>query len=51
MINKLMYSLGIKYYEYIPGRKTLIIYEPMPVKILVFIKSQLKDININIQGR
>lgn len=50
MITKLMRNLDIKYYEYVPGIKTLIIYEPIPVKVLIFLRSQLKDIKINVKN-
>ena len=50
MITKLMNSLGIKYYEFIPGTRTLIIYESLPVKVMLFIRNQLKDVNLVIKG-
>ena len=49
MIKKLMNALDIKYYDYSLLTKTLTIYEAIPVKVLVFLRSQLKDIKINIK--
>lgn len=50
MISKIMKCLEIKYYDFNIPRKTLTIYEPVPVKVLSFIRSQInKDITINIK--
>lgn len=49
MISRLMRMLDIKYYDYSMKTKTLTIYGAIPVKVLVFIRSQLKDVNLVIK--
>lgn len=48
-INKLMRGLGIKYYDFSEIRKTLIIYEPISVKVLPIIRKELPGIAIEIK--
>lgn len=50
MITKLMKTLRIEVYEYIPVKKTLIIYEPIPVKVLSTLRNSLKGIEIIIKS-
>lgn len=48
-INKLMRGLDIKSYEYNAIKNILIIYEPIPVKILPTIRKELPGISIVIK--
>lgn len=48
-ISKLMRGLGIKYYDFSVKRNTLIIYEPIPVKVLPIIRKELPGIAIEIK--
>lgn len=50
MITKLMKTLKIEVYDYIPAKKTLIIYESIPVKVMSTLRNSLKDINIVIKS-
>lgn len=50
MITRLMRTLRIEYYEYQPYKKTLIIYEPIPVKTLLVIRKSICDVNIVIKS-
>ena len=50
MIKKLMKTLKIEVYDYLPDKKTLIIYEPIPVKIISTLRNSLKDIDIIIKS-
>lgn len=50
MITKLMKTLQIEVYDYIPKDKTLIIYEPIPVKILPTLRYNLKGIDFIIKS-
>lgn len=50
MITKLMRTLKIDVYDYIPADKTLIIYEPIPVKVLSTLRNNLKGIEIIIKS-
>lgn len=50
MITKLMKTLKIELYDYIPDKKTLIIYEPIPVKIISTLRNSLKGIDIIIKS-
>ena len=50
MITKLMRTLKIESYDYIPDKKALIIYEPIPVKILATLRNSLKGIDIIIKS-
>ena len=50
MITKLMKTLRIEVYDYIPAKRTLIIYEPIPVKVLSTLRNSLKGIEIIIKS-
>lgn len=47
-VKQVMDILKIKYYDYYPLSNTLTIYEPLPVNVMIFIRSQL-NVKINIK--
>ena len=49
MIKKLMRTLKIEYYDYLASDKTLIIYEPIPVKMLSVIRAAIPGVKLVIK--